>query len=65
MDADNGSSRFDMTLALSEKGGGLETMFEYNTDLFEAATIRQMLSHLQAILEAVVRGPDRPMAELP
>ena len=65
MDADNGSSRFDMTLALSEKGGGLETMIEYNTDLFEAATIRRMLSHLQAILEAVVRGPDRPIAELP
>ncbi len=63
--ADNGSSRFDMTLALSEKGGGLETMIEYNTDLFKASTIRRMLTHLQAILEAVVKAPDRPIAELP
>jgi hypothetical protein len=63
--ADNGSSRFDLTLALSEKGGGLETIFEYNTDLFEAATIRRMLVQLQSIFEAVVEGPERPIAEMP
>ena len=29
-------------------------MFEYSTDLFDAATIERMAGHFQALLEAVV-----------
>ncbi|HVG17878.1 MAG TPA: condensation domain-containing protein [Blastocatellia bacterium] len=63
--ADNGSSRFDLTLALTERSNGLETLLEYNTDLFEAATVKRMLNRLGAILRAVVEEPDRPISELP
>jgi Condensation domain len=40
LELDNGSSRFDFTLAMTETSDGLITFFEYNTDLFEASTIR-------------------------
>lgn len=65
LNPDNGSSRFDLTLALTEKSAGLYTLFEYNTDLFEAATIRRMLERLFAILEAVASDADRRLADLP
>jgi non-ribosomal peptide synthetase component F len=63
--ADNASSRFDLTLALTERGAGLDTLFEYNTDLFEAATVRRMLNRYEAILGAVAEDPDRPISALP
>jgi hypothetical protein len=65
LNPDNGSSRFDLTLALTEKSAGLDALFEYNTDLFEAASIHRMLEHLAAILEAIASDADRPIAELP
>jgi len=64
LNPDNGSSRFDLTLALTEKSAGLDTLFEYNTDLFEAATIRRMLGHFVALLEAIAADADRPLVEL-
>jgi hypothetical protein len=63
--ADNASSRFDLTLALTERSSGLETLFEYNTDLFEAATVRRMLERYEAILEAAVKDPGLPISALP
>ena len=65
LNPDNGSSRFDLTLALTEKSAGLDTLFEYNTDLFEAATVRRMLAHLVAMLEAIANDADCRIAELP
>jgi len=65
LNPDNGSSRFDLTLALTEKSAGLDALFEYNTDLFEAASIRRMLEHFVSMLEAIASDADRPLAELP
>jgi Condensation domain len=65
LDLDNGSSRFDLTLALTEKSAGLDTMFEYNTDLFEAASVRRMLERLVAMLEVIASDADLTVADLP
>jgi amino acid adenylation domain-containing protein len=37
---------------------------EYNTDLFEEATIDRLLAHYDRLLAAAVAEPDRPLAEL-
>jgi non-ribosomal peptide synthetase component F len=65
LDTDNGSSRFDLTLALTEKGAGLDALFEYNTDLFEAASIRRMLERLVAMLEVIASDADLLVDDLP
>ena len=44
---------------------GLNTLFEYNTDLFEAASIRRMLERLVAMLEVIASDADLMVAELP
>jgi|CXWL01.1.fsa_nt_gi amino acid adenylation domain-containing protein/non-ribosomal peptide synthase protein (TIGR01720 family) len=56
---------FDMTLMVGEVANRLALSCEYNTDLFEDATIRRMLRHFQVILEGVVTAPNRRVDELP
>lgn len=62
---ETGTSKFDLTLFMSETGGHLEGMIEYSTDLFEAPTIRRLCRYYRTVLEAVVSDPDRPVATLP
>ncbi len=62
--SDTGVATFDITFALSESPGGLRGALNYNTDLFDAATIRRMLNHFARILEQVVADPDRPIGDI-
>ena len=62
---ETGSSKFDLTLLLSETHHGIEGMIEYNTDLFEAATIRRLCGHYATLLGAIVRDPDQRVSQLP
>ncbi len=62
---DSGTAKFDLTLAMAETEQGLGGTFEYNTDLFDAATVRRMVGHLQTLLQAIAENPDQPIATLP
>jgi amino acid adenylation domain-containing protein len=62
---DSRSAKFDLTLAISDRGHGLRGQLEYNTDLFEAATAARMVDHLRVLLEAALANPDRPLSTLP
>jgi len=56
---------FDLTLLMAEAGRELGAAVEYNVDLFDAATIRRMLGHLQTLLESIVANPDQRISTLP
>jgi amino acid adenylation domain-containing protein/FkbM family methyltransferase len=60
-----GTSKFDLTLTLSETADGLEGLFEYSTDLFKASTIRRMAAHYRTLLEAIARDLDQKISRLP
>jgi amino acid adenylation domain-containing protein len=62
---DNGTAKFDLTLSLEDSGSQLTGWMEYNTDLFEAGTIRRMLVHYQTLLEAAIQNPDQSISTLP
>ncbi len=62
---DNETAHFDLTLTLCNDGDGLMAEVEYNTDLFDAATIDRMLGHYQILLEAIVLNPAEKIADLP
>ena len=53
----NLTSKFDLSFFLFDAHDGLEGKVEYNTDLFDGATIDRMLSHFQILLEAAVGKP--------
>ncbi|MFK7829719.1 MAG: amino acid adenylation domain-containing protein [Congregibacter sp.] len=62
---DAASAMFDLTLKLEEQGGALEGELEYNTDLFDAASMAQMAKYLLAIWEAMVENPSMSIGEIP
>ncbi|HEX8090599.1 MAG TPA: AMP-binding protein, partial [Blastocatellia bacterium] len=57
-------AQFDMTLMMAELGGGLSASLQYNTDLFDAATVERMSGHFHRLLKAVTENPTRPIASL-
>jgi amino acid adenylation domain-containing protein len=58
------SSRFDLSLRVSERSDGLDCSLQYDTDLFDPATIRRMLRHFGTLLESIVAAPHAPIAQL-
>jgi amino acid adenylation domain-containing protein len=63
--ADTGTSQFDLTLFVAAETTGLLVGVEYNTDLFDAATMDRMLEHYRSLLQAAVADPGIRLADLP
>ena len=59
------TAKFDLTLVMEETPHGLYGSFEYNTDLFDAATVRRLISHFEVVLRAVVADPARRLSAVP
>lgn len=62
---ESGAAKFDLLLEVVESEDGLSGVVEYNTDLFDEATIARMMTHWQNILERIVANPDEQIASLP
>ncbi|MDZ7307314.1 MAG: amino acid adenylation domain-containing protein [candidate division KSB1 bacterium] len=62
---DNGLAAFDLTFSTSEMPAGLFAAVEYNTDLFDAATMQRLLAHYRMLLEGVLANPDARLSTLP
>jgi len=59
------TSKFDLVVNLTEGPDGLTMMFEYDTDLFDAATVVRLGDRFGRLLEAWIGDPARRLAELP
>jgi amino acid adenylation domain-containing protein len=59
------STKFDLTTYVREQEDGLRVTLEYNSDLFEKATIERMMAHYRTILESVAENIDQQIAYLP
>ncbi|MFJ8945145.1 amino acid adenylation domain-containing protein [Streptomyces sp. NPDC102395] len=60
------SAMFDLSLDVSEADdGGLRCDWEYNTDLFDAATIDRLSRHYERVLAAVTADADQAVADIP
>ena len=64
MQLDGGIAKFDLSLSMSDRGEGIAGRLQYNTDLFDEATITRMLGHFQTLLEGIVADPDRRICDL-
>jgi surfactin family lipopeptide synthetase A len=60
-----GTAKFDLTLTITERTDELAATFIYNSDLFDAATIRRMAAEFNTLVEGIVADPDRPISTLP
>ncbi|OLF04417.1 hypothetical protein BLA60_40950 [Actinophytocola xinjiangensis] len=59
------TAKFDLSLDLLSTGAGLTGEIEYNTDLFDEATVRRTAGHWLRLLTEVTADPDRPIADYP
>ena len=62
---ETGTSKFDLTLSISETEDGLKGLIEYSTDLFEPETIRRLCGYYGTLLHAIARDPDQSISTLP
>ncbi|NEO29945.1 MAG: amino acid adenylation domain-containing protein [Symploca sp. SIO3C6] len=58
-------ARFDLEVLVWENPEGLEGVWFYDRDLFDASTITRMGQHFQTVLQEVVANPEVPVAEIP
>ncbi|NOK14170.1 non-ribosomal peptide synthetase, partial [Corallococcus exercitus] len=65
LDVETGMSKFDLTLFAQEAQDGLGFLWEYNTALFEEATVARMAAHYTRLLEAAVSGLEQPLSRIP
>jgi len=65
MDVETDTAKFDLSLELDARPGGIIGRFEYNADLFDAATIARMVGHWQTLLEGIVADPAQRLVDLP
>ncbi|HLX19991.1 MAG TPA: condensation domain-containing protein [Gaiellaceae bacterium] len=61
---DIGFSRFDLALELRYESDRIGGYVEYDVDLFEDATIDELASELEVLLDQLSADPDRPILEL-
>jgi len=65
LECGTGTAKFDATLGVVETGDGLLAGMEYNTDLFEGATITRWLQHYESLLHGIAADPTKRISELP
>ena len=59
------TAKFDLTLSIEERNAELHGVIEYNTDLFDEATIRRLTEQYRRLLAGMTAAPEDDVMELP
>jgi amino acid adenylation domain-containing protein len=65
LETDSGNVPFDLMFFMTDAGETLAGQVEYNTDLFEASTIRRLLDHFERLLHGIIAEPQQRISRLP
>ena len=61
---EKGWSKFDVLLGMSERTTGLNTTWEYSTELFHPDSVTRMMEHFRALAESAAAGGERRLSQL-
>ena len=53
---------FDNMLVMAETEEGISASLQYSTDLFDAATIEQFVTHFEMLLESIISHPEQKIS---
>lgn len=59
------TAKYDMVWMMNEQGENFEVKVEYNTDLFEAETVKNMAQSFATLLRGITAQPDEHISALP
>jgi myxalamid-type polyketide synthase MxaB len=65
LDIDPGTAPCDLTMLLFDAPEGLRAKVQYNSDLFDGATVARMMGRFATLLDAALDEPDRHIDALP
>ncbi|HWX42056.1 MAG TPA: amino acid adenylation domain-containing protein, partial [Blastocatellia bacterium] len=63
-EAHSGTTKFDLTFSVFETPDSLAGTVEYNTDLFDERSIKQLLGHYEILLDSVAANPQCRISRL-
>lgn len=61
---EKGWAKFDLLLGMSERTTGLNTTWEYSTELFKQASVARMMEHFRTLAESAAASPQRRLSRL-
>jgi amino acid adenylation domain-containing protein len=64
LEVETQTAKFDLAFSIAESQEGLTGTLNYNTDLFDTATIQRMAGHFEHLLKAAVANPDEQVSRL-
>jgi amino acid adenylation domain-containing protein len=64
LDLVTGTAKFDLVLNVVETTDGLTGRWQYNRELFEAATMARMAGHFEALLTSILANPGQRIEDL-
>ena len=62
---DQQAAMLDLSMTMVEAGGAVTAYLQYNTDLFDAATIARLTAEFQTLLAGIAADPARRLSALP
>ncbi len=60
-----GAGQLDLSLLIDDQGETLRLVFDYNADLFAAASVERMAGHFTELLRGIVAQPEQRIDRLP
>jgi aspartate racemase len=64
LDSHNETAKFDLSLELRQRSGGMNGEFYYSSDLFNTATISDMASRFKSVLKEIITDPNQRVLDI-
>ena len=61
---DRGTSEYDISLGVAERGDRMECVLEYNCELLEPSTLARLAGHLLSVFEGMAADPGSRLSQL-
>jgi amino acid adenylation domain-containing protein/non-ribosomal peptide synthase protein (TIGR01720 family) len=65
IEIENRTAQFDLTFTMGETLNELRLSCQYNSDLFQGATIERMMRHFELLVRGIVADAKQPVSEVP
>ncbi len=65
MEVEARTAKFDLLVSLRDRGRGLSGVVEYNSDLYEATSVRRLVRHFEVLMKGLMTDANQRLSQLP
>ncbi len=65
MEVEARTAKFDLLVSLRDTGRGLSGVVEYNSDLYEATSVRRLVGHFEVLMKGLMTDANQRLSQLP